>query len=481
MAETMEQKKRRVANGVIITICASLIAIFTGFVILWKNRVQEKMSEGEDLHHSAMSSSSKLGQKAPRRTKSKMKRKTELGVPKAVETEQKSESQVILSDPAMNKKWGLDQTEANRAWNITQGSRNIVVAIIDTGIDVDHEDLRGNLWVNQGESGVDSSGKRKETNGVDDDGNGFVDDVHGWNFVNNNNDLSDHHGHGTHIAGIVGARGGNGVGTSGISPQVSLMALKYYDPSSFNNNNLKNTVSAIEYATRMGVHIINYSGGGLEHSQAEYDAIKRAQQKGILFVAAAGNEKSNSDHAKYYPADYDLSNIISVTAVDPHTKVLPTSNYGVHTVDIAAPGLNIHSTLPHNQYGTMTGTSQATAFVTGVAALIRAYNSEFDAAAIKRYILQTGDERPHLLTKTGTSKQLNSFKALSTLDQGVGLTGVVARNTAKMKPSRFAIDSVASDDPALRESSDRQAKQMLLFGQDLIQILRKNRGIRVTP
>lgn len=407
-------------------------------------------------------------------SKPSMKRDTRLGVPQRIKQKGKSETSVILNDPAMSRKWDLDNTDAKKAWNITLGSKKIVVAVIDTGADIYHEDLMENLWVNPGENGVDAQGRRKENNGIDDDNNGFVDDVHGWNFVDNNNKLEDNHGHGTHIAGIIGARGGNGKGTSGIAPKVSLMILKYFDPKSAVTNNLKNTIEAINYATRMGVQIINYSGGGLEYSQPEYNAIALAGQKGILFVAAAGNEKSNSDRQKYYPADYRLPNIISVTAVDQNTQVLPSSNYGTQTVDLAAPGLNIYSTLPNNQYGLMTGTSQATAFVSGVAALIKAHNGEFDANAVKKYILRTGDERPNLLTKTGTSKQLNSHKALVTLDQGVGLTGVVATNTVNMKPGDFNLEKVAMDNPALNDPAFHQTKEMMIFGQNMLRAFRRD-------
>src|SRR5690606_16720385 len=209
--------------------------------------------------------------------------------------------------------------------------------VIDTGIDVAHPDLKANLWVNPGESGLDKNGNDKATNGLDDDGNGFRDDVHGWNFVANDDDLADNHGHGTHIAGIIGAEGGNGVGISGISPKVSLMTLKYYDPKAPGLNNLMNTVKAIRYATKMGAHIINYSGGGLEPSEEERKAVAEANQKGILVVAAAGNEKSNSDIHAYFPADYPLPNIISITAIDKEKNVLPSSNYGQHSVDLAPP------------------------------------------------------------------------------------------------------------------------------------------------
>lgn len=355
------------------------------------------------------------------------KRNLELGQVKDQTDKVIDEPSALFNDPAIKQAWGLKKSDAARAWSVTQGSSDTIVAVIDTGIDADHEDLKTNLWTNPGETGTDANGKDKSSNGIDDDGNGFVDDVHGWNFVSNNNKLDDNHGHGTHIAGIIGAEAGNKKGISGISPKVSLMVLKYFDPKVPNTDNLKNTIASIKYAVKMGAHIINYSGGGTDYSQDEHDAVAEADKKGILFVAAAGNERSNSDQYHYYPADYNLKNIISVTAIDPTTEVLPSSNFGVNTVDIAAPGQNILSCLPHNSYGLMTGTSQATAFVSGAAALVMSHkNQYFNAADIKKYILGTGDTANSLLTKTRTSRQLNLFKSLTILDSDTGFSGIVS-------------------------------------------------------
>ena len=348
-----------------------------------------------------------------------------------IQNKTSKETSVLMNDSAIQKNWGLMGTNgksdirAARAWEITKGSRDIIVAIIDTGIDPNHEDLHGNLWKNKGETGLDKQGRPKETNKIDDDGNGFIDDVHGWNFVSDNNRVKDYHGHGTHVAGIIGAEGGNGKGISGVSPKVTLMVLKYYDPRFSNTDNLANTIKAIKYATKMGAKIINYSGGGTQYSQLEFDAIKQARDKGILFVAAAGNESSNSNKFNYYPAKYSskLNNIISVTAINRSTKVLSSSNWGHLTVHIAAPGENIFSTLPGNKYGHMTGTSQATAFVSGVASLLYAQNREFDYLAVKNQILSTADEKKSLKSKTITSGKLNAWAALA-MQSSLPVTGV---------------------------------------------------------
>lgn len=376
------------------------------------------------------------------------------------------EPSALFNDPAISQAWGLKKSDAARAWSVTKGSRNIVVAVIDTGIDVKHEDLVNNLWRNPGETGKDAQGRDKASNGLDDDGNGFIDDVYGWNFVSNNNKLDDNHGHGTHIAGIIGAEAGNGKGISGIAPEVSLMILKYYDPKVPGTDNLKNTVASIKYAVKMGANIINYSGGGTEFSQDEHDAIVEAEKKGILFVAAAGNERSNSDQHHYYPADYGLRNIISVTAIDPSTQVLASSNYGTETVDIAAPGQNILSCLPGNAYGYMTGTSQATAFVTGAATLVMAHKQSFKAEDVKKYILATGDAQTELATKTKTSRKLNLYKALTILDQGVSASGIVATNTQNMKV--FSADPNDKNSKNPEDGVDSTAKEMSHFGHSLI-------------
>lgn len=391
---------------------------------------------------------------------SSLSRTTEVG--KAIPSKKsEGEEEVILKDPALSEAWGLTMTDAQKAWKVSKGSRDIIVAVIDTGIDVNHPDLTNNLWVNPGETGRDRKGLDKASNGVDDDKNGFVDDVHGWNFVHRSNNLKDTHGHGTHIAGIIGAEGGNGVGISGVAPRVSIMVLKYYDPESRSADNLKNTVRAIDYAVKMNAHIINYSGGGLSPAIEEKQAIERAMKKGILFVAAAGNEKSNSDIQKYYPADYGLPNIVSVTAIDKKKHVLPSSNWGVSTVHIAAPGNNILSTLPNGQYGHMTGTSQATAFVSGVAALLMANNSEMKKAdRIIKYLTQTGDTDENLIGKTMYRKRLNTYKALALQDLDLNLAGSKVENTAGLSFTIGAADG-ASKKPASISSFGKQLQALV--------------------
>lgn len=413
-------------------------------------------------------------QSTKKRSGSPDKRELELGLVKDQTNAVVDEPSALFNDPAIKQAWGLKKSDAARAWSVSQGNKSTIIAVIDTGIDEKHEDLKNNLWTNPGESGLDAKGKDKASNGVDDDQNGFIDDVHGWNFVSGNNRLTDNHGHGTHIAGIIGAEAGNNKGIIGISPNVSLMVLKYFDPKVPNTDNLKNTIASIRYAVKMGAHIINYSGGGTDYSQDEFEAVEMAEKKGVLFVAAAGNERSNSDQHHYYPADYSLKNIISVTAIDPTTEVLSSSNYGILTVDIAAPGQNILSCLPQNSYGLMTGTSQATAFVTGAASLVMSHkNQYFKAAEVKKYILATGDSSTSLMAKTKTSRQLNLFKALTILGSETGFSGSAKSNVQDSFPSdsKFRDSNGKGQDPNLKNVGDvanfgKQFKQFINKRQD---------------
>ena len=336
--------------------------------------------------------------------------------------------------------WGLKMTEASSAWRVSRGSRKIVVAVIDTGIDAQHPDLKDNLWSNEGETGLDAQGRDKATNGIDDDGNGYIDDVHGWNFVFNNTNIQDDHGHGTHIAGIIGASGRAKL--MGVAPDVSIMALKYFDPRKPNQDPLGATVEAIHYAIEMGADVINYSGGGLSPNKLEREAIELAGKKGILFVAAAGNERSNSDERAYYPADYGLENILSITAIDDHSRILKSSNYGERTVHLAAPGENILSTLPGGKYAELTGTSQATAFATGVAVLLMASRQELrDPPALIEHLMRTGEKESQLNGKVKSRAILNAYRALAIIGENVSASGVEAANTESIAASDFTIST----------------------------------------
>ncbi|RYZ57752.1 MAG: hypothetical protein EOP07_09030 [Proteobacteria bacterium] len=267
----------------------------------------------------------------------------------------------------------------------TLNSESVLVGIVDSGMDYNHPDLKDNVWSNPGETGLDANGKDKRTNGIDDDGNGFVDDWHGWDFYNNDNDPMDDNSHGTHVAGTIGAVGNNESGIVGVNWSVSMVPIKVFSGGGATSTDM--LVKGIEYATTLGVFVSNNSWGGGAYSDAIYSAIKKASDKGILFAAAAGNEGENNDVGDHYPSNYDLPNIISVAAINRKDNVSAFSNYGANTVDVAAPGEDIYSTLPNGLYGLKSGTSMATPHVTGAIALIRSRYPLAKALEIKEKLL----------------------------------------------------------------------------------------------
>ena len=240
-----------------------------------------------------------------------------------------------LNDPGAYKQKSLDQINVAEAWKTTTGSRDVIVCIVDTGIDAEHEDLKANMWVNKGEI---------PGNGIDDDRNGFVDDVYGYDFHNDDADPTDDNSHGTHVAGIVGALANNTKGIVGVSPVVSLMACK-----ALNQNMaglVSNSVKCIEYCLNNGADILTFSGGTFEDSRSLKAAIQDAADAGALIVASAGNSRNNNDARPYYPACYKNSNIVTVASIDSNDKLSDWSNYGKKCVDIAAPGNAIISAFP---------------------------------------------------------------------------------------------------------------------------------------
>ncbi len=263
------------------------------------------------------------------------------------------------------------------------GSSNIVVAIVDTGIDHSHPDLSARIFHNAGEAGALAK------NGIDDDHNGFVDDYTGWRFdsdAGDGNDASDDHTHGTHVSGIISAQSNNSAGMAGISWGSRLLPVRALDASG--SGYLSDAVRGIQYATAMGAKIINISWGAGSSSQALKDAIGSARAKGILVVAAAGNDGVDTDVEGHYPSALDLDNIISVAATNRTGYLESFSNFGVKTVDITAPGRTILSTLPGGGYGTMSGTSMATPMISGVAALIWSGNPNLTIAQVRDRIFK---------------------------------------------------------------------------------------------
>jgi len=328
---------------------------------------------------------------------------------------------VIPNDPKFGELYGLRNDgstggslgadiNATNAWSITTGSRDVVVAVIDTGIDYNHPDIAPNYWTNPGETGLDASGLDKSTNGIDDDSNGFIDDFRGWDFVNNNNDPMDDHNHGTHCAGTIGANGNDGIGVVGVNWNVSMVGVKFLSGSG--SGTLADAVKAIEYTTSLGVTMTSNSWGGGGYSDTMHAAINAANDAGILFIAAAGNSSSNNDLNPHYPSSYESENVIAVAATDHVDGMAGFSSYGLNSVHVGAPGKDILSTIADNNYASYSGTSMATPHVAGVAALIKAAYPESTAAQIKARILNTVDVVPSLEGKTVTGGRVNAFNAL---------------------------------------------------------------------
>ncbi|MDB9491293.1 S8 family serine peptidase [Dolichospermum circinale CS-534/05] len=319
---------------------------------------------------------------------------------------------VSPNDPQYSSLWGLNNTgqtggksdadiDAPEAWKISTGSKSIIIGVIDTGVDYTHPDLIGNIWKNPGEIPNDR---------IDNDGNGFIDDVHGYDFANNDGNPFDDHGHGTHVAGTIGAKGNNNLGVVGINWDIQIMPIKFL--SGEGSGTTFGAIQAVNYATKMGVNLTNNSWGGGGFSQGLYDAISAAGKAGQLFVAAAGNSSRNADQSPMYPAAYNLDNIISVAATDHNDNLANFSNYGASSVDLAAPGVNILSTVPGNRYRSFNGTSMASPHVAGVAGLVWANNPSLSAKEVKQVLLDSVDVLDNLKGKTLTGGRLNANTAL---------------------------------------------------------------------
>ncbi|HEX7314810.1 MAG TPA: S8 family serine peptidase [Pyrinomonadaceae bacterium] len=321
--------------------------------------------------------------------------------------------------------------DSEPAWDITTGSRNVVVGVVDEGVDINHQDLQANVWTNTAEVAG---------NGVDDDGNGYADDVHGWDFFHNDATVFDATGsfpddetdaHGTHVAGIVGAVGNNGVGVAGVNWQVSLLPLKVLGsgPESPASSSVLVTVRAYAYAKALrdlyvssggtqgaNVRVLNNSYGGIGRSQAELDAINALNTSGILFVAAAGNDSNYNEQVPVYPSNYDAPNLVSVAATDRTDVLAGFSNRGHTSVHMSAPGVGILSTTPGNTYTVAEGTSMAAPHVAGVAALLCAKRPDVSVRRMRDALMLSGEFTNFLGFNTVTGRRLNAKLALDNLD-----------------------------------------------------------------
>jgi len=317
----------------------------------------------------------------------------------------------------------------------------LLLAVIDTGADIDHLELKKWIWNNSGEMGKDSQGKNKATNGLDDDGDGFADNLHGWNFIQNNADVRDFHGHGSHVSGLISKHW-----MDESCPRIQLMILKYYDQRFPANDTLESSLKAFRFALKKGAKIINFSGGGMKRSRAEEELMKTARDLKVLVVAAAGNDGMNSDYEKFYPAGYKLPNILSVAALNQKHRLLGSSNYGKKSVQIAADGENLISSLPGNQSGAMTGTSQATALTSGVAALVALQNPWIKQPEdIIRMILLSSQKNPNLRALIGSEAQLNIDKSINSKDDRITASGQQIQNTMQSPENLFLDNLVLAD------------------------------------
>jgi subtilisin family serine protease len=329
------------------------------------------------------------------------------------------------NDPYYPSQWGLVKVLASKVWDTCKGSDNTIVAVIDSGIDLNHPDLKDHIWKNPGETNC--------SDGIDNDNNGFVDDCYGWNFASNNNNTQDDDGHGTHVAGIIGAVTNNNIGVAGLNWYIKLMPVKILD--STGSGDVANLIKAIDYAVKNGAKIINSSLGYPDScsyvppSQALYDAIKSAGDRGVLFVAAAGNYSCNNDKTPLWPASYKLPNIISVAASDQNDNLANFSNYGQNSVHLLAPGVNILSTYfdkTKNQstYASANGTSMAAPFVSGAATLLMSCLNNATIYEIRERIVSSADVFNSLSNITISSGRLNIYNALNNPLKPIRPTGL---------------------------------------------------------
>ena len=362
-------------------------------------------------------------------------------------TEADGQEDITPGDALFTDLWGMNNTgqdggtsdadiDASEGWDIATGSPSVVVGLIDTGVDWKHSDLVNNIWQNLDED-ADGDGRVLEwngttwifdpgdINGIDDDGNGYIDDFIGWDFIDNDNDPSDMNGHGTHVAGTLGAEGNNGIGVAGVTWDVQIAPLRIFRQQ---RTSVDAIAEALDYAVAMNMPISNNSYAEGRYAKTMISSLKAAQTNGHLFVAAAGNFANNNDANPNYPSSYDFDNIISVAATDPNDLLWVHSanrgsSRGTTNVDIAAPGVAIKSTTPMNTYNYNTGTSMATSHVTGVCALLWEQNPTKSYAEIKTALLSSVDVLPDLTGTSVSEGRLNLHAALTYFDTTPPPTG----------------------------------------------------------
>ena len=336
----------------------------------------------------------------------------------------------IPNDPRFGQQWNLRLLEMTNAWAITPGSTNVVVAVLDTGIDYLHEDLRDSMWRNPGETGTDNQGRDRSTNGVDDDENGYIDDLFGIDTIDQDGDPMDLGGgqpratgqfHGTACAGIIGATGNNALGMAGVNLTVRLMAVRVANT----NNSIPYAASleGVEYLIEMkerGVDIRvsnhSYGGGGIGFSQGGFDAAMAHQAAGIVWVNAAGNNALDNDRRSRSPMTFGAPHLISVAATESLDNMANYSNFGRSSVDLAAPGSNPLTTQPNNRYFTdYSGTSFAAPHVAGAVGLLAAAKPDATIVELRAALMHSVDQKPSLTNRITTHGRLNVGRALQML------------------------------------------------------------------
>lgn len=307
----------------------------------------------------------------------------------------------------VGKQEGIVDADINgpEAWELSKGDRDVVLGVIDTGVYYKHPDLIPNIWNNSGEI---------PDNGKDDDGNGYIDDVHGINATNHSGDPLDDNGHGTHVSGIMGGAGGKGKGVFGVNQKVTIIGCKFLD--SEGNGRMSDALVCMDYFAKLktrekdpiNIVAINASWGGRGRSQAMLDAIKALGDMGILFVAAAGNDGEDNDKIDSFPANYKLPNIISVAATDNKDQLAYFSNFGRRSVHVGAPGMDIMSTYLDGKYEIFSGTSMATPYVTGLIGLLKAKDPSLDWKQLKNLVIAGGTQIDALSKNTVSGRRIRA-------------------------------------------------------------------------
>ena len=389
----------------------------------------------------------------------------------------------IPTDPRFIEQWGLDNTgqtggapdsdiDAPEGWDIENGaSRPVVVAVIDSGVDYTNPDLLSQIMMNEDEVAG---------NGIDDDGNGYIDDIRGWDMTSCNerdgsgacispktpdNDPMDEHSHGTHVAGIIGAEGNNGVGVIGVNPSARIMLLRFLD-----KNGVGTTADAIEavyYAIQNGAEVMNASFGGGGFSQPFYDALNDAQDRGMIFVAAAGNggedaSGDNNDISPHYPSSYDLDSVIAVAASDNRDALASFSNYGPSSVDIAAPGVSVLSAVPGDAYALLSGTSMAAPHVTGIVSLMRSKYPNVSVLETRLALFEGVDQKTAFQGKLVSGGRANLRSALQSMQTPYeGTLNIYRAQTPFVSLTDASL--IAELDETAKEYTDNTVSQGILY------------------